>query len=843
MAETLGAVASILQLVDTALKAREYIQDFRHAPQEQQKLLSEIDDLRPLLIELRNRITASAENGVLQQMKNPLAAFKITMEHFTQKLRPIDGVVSKVSKQLQWAMWNKKEAKEYLATFEQFKSLLNSWLLLGILDTGRQDHDNLLKAVDDVSNEQRQEINSRKRAKIIDWLSPINFFVRQADVSSDRQPGTGEWLLADSRFRDWASGSGGTLWCRGIPGAGKTVLASMVINYLRTQPQNENFGVACIYLNHKETELQTPSNLISGLWRQLVFSKELNILVHSLYERHSEQHTRPSFDEIYGVLRSAIADWSKVYIVVDALDEYPEHWRRILIEKLAVVGPTVNVMLTSRPHITLNVSLPNFETLDIRANNEDIQRYVDERIRLSSRLSKHVETRPEFRQEIHTKISSSVDGMFLLVKLHIESLGTKSTVKAVREGLKNLPKDLDRTYENAMKRIEDQNEEDREIAHSVLTWVANAKRLLTVRELQEALAIEPGTKFLDDDNILDIEIILSVCAGLVIVEESTSVVRLVHYTTQNYLDSIQATKFSQAQTNITRSLLTFLEFNEFADLSRYNSGDGSDDDGGVNHGLIGYCQYCLVHAAGQPEGGEFGSILQAALQMGHESILRLLINNGADVNLLGPYGSALQTASAKGDETLVGLLIEHGANLNVQSGRYGTALQAAAYHGHKNIAKLLIEMGAHVNEESGIYSTALQAASCQGHDGVVRLLIEAGAELNLQGGKSNSALQAASYWGHESTVSLLLERGADVNVEGGRYGSPVQAALRWGYDDIVKLLVEKGADVNLQGGQYDKLEEQSSPPQKSPITDLLIVPINPALVGLGLIRLTPQKTV
>src|SRR5436305_1770017 len=137
---------------------------------------------------------------------------------------------------------------------------------------------------------------------------------------------------------------------------------------------------------------------------------------------------------------------------------------------------------------------------------------------------------------------------FLLAKLHIESLSKNSTIKRVREALRTLPKDLNDSYDSAMKRIEDQNEEERTIAHSALIWVVNAKRPLTVAELQVALAVEPGTTELDDDNLLDIEIILAVCAGLVILDEQFSVVRLVHYTTQEYLDSIQEQRFPEAQT-------------------------------------------------------------------------------------------------------------------------------------------------------------------------------------------------------------------------------------------------------------------------------------------------------
>jgi hypothetical protein len=51
---------------------------------------------------------------------------------------------------------------------------------------------------------------------ILDWLSPINFFLRQAEISQTREKGTGGWLLAHPLFKKWESGLGCTLWCRGI---------------------------------------------------------------------------------------------------------------------------------------------------------------------------------------------------------------------------------------------------------------------------------------------------------------------------------------------------------------------------------------------------------------------------------------------------------------------------------------------------------------------------------------------------------------------------------------------------------------------------------------------------
>ncbi|KAJ6484670.1 hypothetical protein C8R45DRAFT_998974 [Mycena sanguinolenta] len=71
---------------------------------------------------------------------------------------------------------------------------------------------------------EKEEIKNIPRQDFLNWLSPINFFPRQEDIFRVRQRGTGEWLLVHPLFQEWKSGSRRTLWCRGIPGAGKTVL-------------------------------------------------------------------------------------------------------------------------------------------------------------------------------------------------------------------------------------------------------------------------------------------------------------------------------------------------------------------------------------------------------------------------------------------------------------------------------------------------------------------------------------------------------------------------------------------------------------------------------------------
>lgn len=69
-------------------------------------------------------------------------------------------------------------------------------------------------------------------------------------------------------------------------------------------------------------------------------------------------------------------------------------------------------------------------------------------------------------------------------------------------------------YDQAMKRINGQEEEYQTLATRVLSWVTHTKRPLTTAELQHACTVEIGTAELDTDFIPEIEDIVSACAGL-----------------------------------------------------------------------------------------------------------------------------------------------------------------------------------------------------------------------------------------------------------------------------------------------------------------------------------------
>ena len=197
------------------------------------------------------------------------------------------------------------------------------------------------------------------------------------------------------------------------------------------------------------------------------------------------------------------------------------------------------------------------------------------------------------------------------------------------------------------------------------------------------------------------------------------------------------------------------------------------------------------------------TFLLIAAEEGHDQLIQLLLDRGADVNAQGgKYGNALQAVSYRGHDQVVQMLLDKGADVNAQGGYYGNALQAASKGGHNQVVQMLLDKGAEVNARGGWYDNALYAASVGGHDQVMQMLLEKGADVNAQGGWYGNALQAASVGGHDRVLQMLLDKGANVNAQSGYYGNALQAASVGGHDQVVQMLLDKGANVNAQDKYY-----------------------------------------
>ncbi len=187
----------------------------------------------------------------------------------------------------------------------------------------------------------------------------------------------------------------------------------------------------------------------------------------------------------------------------------------------------------------------------------------------------------------------------------------------------------------------------------------------------------------------------------------------------------------------------------------------------------------------------------------HKEIVRLLIENGADVNTRGGFDdTVLMFACEQGHLDLAEFLLERGADIhqvNTRVFRGKTALMGAARAGHVEVMKLLLAHKADVNAAGALEETALFKAAHQGHVDAVSILLENGADLHARDSQGNTPLLHAAARGHTQVLELLLDRGADVNAKNHQDWNALMQACMGGYLKTAKLLVTRKGEVNLSG--------------------------------------------
>ncbi|KAJ4161615.1 uncharacterized protein LMH87_007645 [Akanthomyces muscarius] len=704
------------------------------------------------------------------------------------------------------------------------------------------------KLLDKIALQQEDHIESRvvkdKDNEILNWLTPmpIDHGLQYSDLLKVREPGTGQWLLDSAQYQTWMDMQKQTLFCPGNPGVGKTILTSIVVEDLFSRFGNvQKVGIAYLYCSFQRQSEQKTDNLLASLLRQLAQAlPSLPGSVKSLYKSHNNKRTRPSFHEISNTLQTVATMYSRVFIVVDALDECQESdgGRTKLLSEISSLQAKcgVNVFATSRliPDIIQQMSekFDGTKTLNIGASDEDVGRYLDG---VMSELPKFVGREPDLQREIKTKIMKAIGGTFLLAKLHIDTLKGKRTPMAIRKALTELAElatgsdAYDRVYNNAMKRIEGQLKGQTKLAMQVLSWIVNAKRPLTTSELQHALAVEIDETKLDKDNFPDIEDMVSVCAGLVTADEESGIIRLVHYTTQEYFERTQKSWFPNAQDHITKVCITYLSFrvfesgfcqtdtefeerlqvNQLYDYAAHNWGHHARQASTLGQEVLdflrgeanveassqammapeyryrGYSQHFPRHMTGVHLAAYFGlkEVAQALLWLRH----------GTDMT--DSYGrTPLSYGAENGYEAVVkSLIATEGVEPDLKDNDGRSPLSWAAERGH-NVAVELLLVSDNVKPDSkdDHGRTPLSRAAQEGHEAVVKLLLQNKARPDSKDKFSQTPLWWAARYGHGGVVKLLLaEDAVNPDIKDIHYnGTPLWWAAQEGHVAVVKLLLD-----------------------------------------------------
>lgn len=194
------------------------------------------------------------------------------------------------------------------------------------------------------------------------------------------------------------------------------------MNHLETSFKTlEDVAVTCIYCNYKERSRQTVLNLILSLLKQLVQDHSaIYKNIKPFYKLHIDQGTHPNLRQSQEAFELATAAFSKVFIIVDALDECSDGTRMELLSALQSGASTINLLVTSRD---LALIAQEFSIhLNIRASDQDIQKYIAGRIAYASILQIHVKKDPKLQSEIIKAVTKNAEGMLVS---HLASARTR----------------------------------------------------------------------------------------------------------------------------------------------------------------------------------------------------------------------------------------------------------------------------------------------------------------------------------------------------------------------------------------------------------------------------------
>ncbi|KAG5817884.1 hypothetical protein H9Q71_001671 [Fusarium xylarioides] len=600
-------------------------------------------------------------------------------------------------------------------------------------------------------------------AKIERWLSLLDYLTNANLARKRRYPGTGAWLLNSPVFQEWKLGTRQHLWLYGLAGCGKTILITMILDYLL---QLDTYTTLAFFFDFNDARKQKLEDLLRLLAIQLYHTgNEAARRLDSLFTSHDDGRRQPDTNALSACVDIMIQIAGKVFIIIDALDECIA--REELVQWLKhLASRKAQLIVTGRPEIEFQSAIPqsfdklNCVQLDKNVVNGDICSYVEATL----------EQKPDFvdkklslsiLEEIRDKIGDGADGMFRWAACQLESLARCLSPKAIKIALRALPRDLNEIYYRMLKNIP---AEYKSSAIRLLQFLIYTKRPLTLAEAIEVIATkidqEPWGFNVDGRLSLKADV-LRYCPSLVIIAKVTNYtetveeLHLAHFSVKEYLLEQAQFDLESASIVITRTCLTYL-----GDIENNCSTIKSDFP------IARYAAKSWMDYAASAETSE--------------EIVRITVSFLRN-EITFQRWCRLYQADRAWDRT--------------PGPPRAPRLYYACLGGLVGAARDLAIEGADVNAHGGEYGNALQAALNEGHQEVVQLLLDKGVDVNARGVEYGNALQTASYNGNRDIVQLLLDNGADANARGGRYGNAIQTASFKGNRDVVQLLNLNGAKM------------------------------------------------
>ena len=288
-----------------------------------------------------------------------------------------DNIKINFKKKATWP-WKEKDITKLLQSLEKFKTIfilaLNGETLKVVCA--------IQEGVKDVTESIKKMTISDRHKCILKWLNVTDPSVNHNAARLKHEPTTGDWLLESEIFTTWKESQKSSLWLYGKPGAGKTILCSTLIEYVKSLCAGDSIDrYAYYYFDFSDAQKQTASNMLRSLISQLSVTR-LSDHVEKLYKGCNNGQNQPSVDDLIQTLLSLLGESHRTYLIVDAMDECSE--RKLLLASLCTVIQTTsvhgNILLTSREERDILERLTGVVSesvsLECGGLDSDIERYI-----------------------------------------------------------------------------------------------------------------------------------------------------------------------------------------------------------------------------------------------------------------------------------------------------------------------------------------------------------------------------------------------------------------------------------------------------------------------------------
>ncbi|PMD29241.1 ankyrin [Hyaloscypha variabilis F] len=607
--------------------------------------------------------------------------------------------------------------------------------------------------------------------KVQAWLQPTDYEAQSSEFHrhlSSQAPGTGLWICETSKYQQWReSNDHGSLWIKGVPGAGKSVTAASMIQHLQTR---EGVPVMYFFFRYIILSNRRPRSLVQDYLAQLLpFSVRLQATLQPLLSNPLDDFS----DEIlWEYLLIGLSSVEKAYCVIDALDEMellPKDGFLDRLNNLATFRPkAVKLLMTSRPKQYLQSSLRDTSIVHISLEDDLVGK--DIALFLSYRLKNFLpgDDKCEFRESLVSAIAERANGLFLYARLLLDqiipSLGSEQM--DVEHLVKSLPIGLEEMYNSMLFQQATSLKIGTQVQVFLLELATHSSRALRLNEMASVLASTFPVSMIPGGPKV---IARAACAPLLeILEDET--VSVIHHsftefllnsdriTTESYSKTPQFPALNPAQVHKNLSVIC-MEYLRAGGLKV------RDNDVVVEHSTeVKPRRHLLRRNRDVVEETDGYSYQDAKLSY---PFLEYAVSNWAyhaskyDIEDIEFFWFLSVFMDPKSMDFKKWLQLEWMKGLHLSEVRVPTPLHIAAFAGLTRYATQLLAEGATVDARDAEDRTPLHLACARGHISMVSLLLKNGAILDPEDTRGVKPIHEAARRNHATIVRMLLGAGID----------------------------------------------------------------------------------